>query len=363
MRGAGGIALLGLALALLGGTFDAEPLYVPGVGFVLLAAGCAAWVWCGARGVRVQRDVAATRVLEDEPVQIDVVVRAGRLRLPTGFVEDPLLRVPAPLAAGRRATRVRISVRFARRGRRVLAPPRVHVRDPFGLAARTVAGETSDELLVLPAVLPVRAPREGGAGLGLAARSRPAAAAEVDLDGLRPYRPGAPASRVAWAAFARTGELLERRLRADADTRPLIVLDPRGARRPEDLDAAVRAAASLCVHLAREGGCGLLLPGDRRPTLLEPSLRGWPHVHARLALVEGGVAPALAGLAARRGPVVYVAAVASARPPRALLHAPGGGRLLVVPGELPGRQAAFAVAGCHGYDLSAGRTRAEKVAS
>ena len=109
----------------------------------------------------------------------------------------------------------------------------------------------------------------------------------------------------------------------------------------EDLDAAVRAAASLAVHLARAGGCALLIPGDRRPATMDPGLVGWAHLHARLALVEGGSPPPLSGLAARRGPIVYVAARRLTRPPRALAHAPGGGRVLVVPGELAGRRAAF----------------------
>ncbi|HWH94992.1 MAG TPA: hypothetical protein VNT03_14115, partial [Baekduia sp.] len=67
----------------------------------------------------------------------------------------------------------------------------------------------------------------------------------------------------------------------------------------------------------------------------------------------------LAGLATRRGPIVYVAARRLTRPPRALAHAPGGGRVLVVPDEIAGRRAAFAVAGCLGYELSEARRGAE----
>jgi hypothetical protein len=161
-----------------------------------------------------------------------------------------------------------------------------------------------------------------------------------------------------WPAFARTGELVERRMRADTDTRPLVVLDPRGAADHAALDAAVRAAASLAVHLARQGGCALLLPGDRRPTALEPTLAAWEHAHARLAVVTGVRGPNVAGLAARRGPVFYVAASAPRRPPRALTHAPGGGRILVVPGHAC-RAAApiFSVAGCAAYELSGQRAR------
>ena len=153
--------------------------------------------------------------------------------------------------------------------------------------------------------------------------------------------------------------LLDRAPRADGDTRPLVVLDPRRPAREEDLDAAVRAAASLCVYLARAGGCALLLPGDRRPTALEPTLTAWEHAHARLAVVTGVRGPSVAGLAARRGPVFYVAASAPRRPPRALTHAPGGGRIRVVPGTMPGRRAIFSVAGCAAYELSGQRAPAE----
>ncbi len=360
MRPASATALLGLALVLAAATFDAEPLYVPGVAFVLLAAGATAWVVLGARGVRVERTLGSTRVLEDQPVAVDVVVRSGLVAPPSGLIEDELLPAPAFLAAGRRATHVRINARFARRGHKALAPPRVVVRDPFGLAERIVAADEPAEVLVLPRLEPVVAPAGDGGGNGVVARrGRPTVAAEVDLDGLRPLRAGAQASRIYWPALARGGELLERRLRADGDTRPLVVLDPRAPASADDLDAAVRAAGSLCVHLARSGGCGLLLPGDRRPTTLEPTLAGWPHVHVRLALVDARRGPHVAGLAARRGPVFYVAARAASRPPRALAHAPGGGRLFVVPGALAGRRPVLTVAGCTGYEVSPQHARAE----
>jgi uncharacterized protein (DUF58 family) len=189
-----------------------------------------------------------------------------------------------------------IDARFARRGRKRLVEPSVIVRDPFGLATRVVQGGGEAEILILPRIAKVLTPPGEGDGTGLAARrGRPSIAAEVDLDGLRPHRPGAPASRMYWPAFARTGELMERRMRADSDTRPLVVLDPRAAIDDGALDAAVRATASLAVHLAREGGCALLLPGDRRPTVLESTLAAWEHAHARLAVVSGMAGPSLAG--------------------------------------------------------------------
>ena len=358
MRGAISIGLLGAALVLTGALFDAEPLYVPGISFVVLATFCAVWVAVGAHGVTISRVVGARRALEEEPVPIEITVRSGRMTLPTGVIEDPLLPEPAPLTPGRKTTRIRINARFTRRGRKLLAGPRVIVRDPFGLAIRPGSGKADDaELLVLPRIEPVRAIPPGGDGAGIAGagRARPHIAAEVDLDGLRPLRQGTPASRIFWPSVARGAGMMERRLRAESDTRPLILLDPRGAAVEEDLDAAVRAAASLAVHLGRAGGCALLLPGERRPVTLEPTLGGWPHAHARLALIEGTMRPSLGALAGRRGPVLYVAARRMHRSPRALANAPGGGRILVVPGELAGRRPSFSVAGCHGYELSGAR--------
>jgi len=180
----------------------------------------------------------------------------------------------------------------------------------------------------------------------------------VDVDGLRPYRPGTPASRIHWAALARGAGLLERRLRADGDTRPLIVLDARCGGEEEHLDAAVRAAASLTLELARAGGCRVLLPGERRPVAVEADLTSWPGVHTRLALVESTAqtrAPSL-GPGGRLGPVFYVAARAVERLPAALVGAGSAACVMVLPTELVQRQtaqASFEVSGCKGYVLGA----------
>ncbi|WP_372789183.1 DUF58 domain-containing protein [Paraconexibacter sp.] len=358
-RPAIGTFALGAALLLVAAALDAEPLYVPGVAFTLLALVTSSWVLLGARGITVQRRVGETRVLEDAPLQIVEEVTAGRMPLPTGVLEDPLLGSPAPLATGHRRTRVRIAVRFSRRGRRRLEAPRVVVRDPFGLISRVVRGGQSHEVLVLPRIEPVHVVVGGGDGLGLGlARRRQPTLAEVELEGLGPLRPGTPASRIHWPSIARLAEPQERRLHADGDRLPLVLLDPRvedGPSGARDLDAAVRATASLAVHLARAGGCLLVLPGDRRPTLIGPTLSGWPRLHARLALVGGTEPPALGAVAARLGPLVYVSARRIAAAPRTLRHAPGGGRVLVVPDRLRAVRPVFTVAGCAGHELTASR--------
>ena len=79
---------------------------------------------------------------------------------------------------------------------------------------------------------------------------------------------------------------MERKLISEADSRPLIVIDPRSPASPDALDAAVRAAGSLVVHFARRTGCSLLLPGDRHAAIIEHDLLAWPALHVRLALLD-----------------------------------------------------------------------------
>jgi hypothetical protein len=144
---------------------------------------------------------------------------------------------------------------------------------------------------------------------------------------------------------------MERRLRPEADARPMVALDARVPASVEALDAAVRATASLAVHLARRGGVALLLPGDRRPVLLESDLHGWAAQHVRLALLEEGGGPLPAALSGRRGPLLLVVANVPARLPRLLVASPSARRVLIVPGGMAGRRPSFRVAECEGYVL------------
>ena len=283
------------------------------------------------------------------PVFTSVAYLSPWLPLPPGWIDEPLLPEPVQVRAGRRRASLRVEVSFARRGRRQLEPPVLVLRDPFGLAQKTVLGRAGDEILVLPRIEPVLATAAGGdATHAVHARAALISAAETEIDGVRVYREGVPASRIHWPSLAAGHGLMERKLISEADSRPLVVLDPRGASSQAALDAAVRAAASLTVHFARAGGCGLLLPGDRRALVVERDLMGWAPAHVRLALLDGKAGPSLVAAQNRRGVVVYVAARVMDRPPRALGRMPGGS-VLVVPGQIPGRRAVIEVAGCFGY--------------
>lgn len=353
MRRAFGTAGLGLACAVCAAAFGTTSLWVPGVALILLGLGSAAWVGLAAHGASVERVFTASTVQEEEPYPMALAVRSGVVAPPGGEVLEPLVRRPLAMT-GRRSRKLRVDVRFARRGRRVVEPTRFVIRDPLGLARREVASAPG-EVLVLPRVEPVLAGSASGAGItAVGDRGDTAALAELEMDALRPYRPGSPASRIHWPTVARTGTMVERRLVADADARPLVVLDPRAPEDEEALDRAVRAAGSLSVHLARLGGCSLLLPGDRRGTELAPDLRSWPALHVRLALVEAAAgAPAVPRLE-RTGAVFWVTASGGAGVPTGLARSAAGARYVVTSAPRGGA-AAFTVAGCTGYRVGSAR--------
>jgi uncharacterized protein (DUF58 family) len=381
-RRAAAVALCGLVLGLVSFIFDAAPLFVPAVGLIALGAGTPAWLWLAARGASTRRHLPAERVIEDEPVDATIEVRRGPLGLPGAQVVDPFtgsrFELSGELApfGGARTTSVRVTSRFTRRGLHRLPAPALTLRDPLELTrVEAISATGHQQVLVLPRTEPVR-----WLGPGASRRLRlpeghagSEALAAVDLDGLRPYRMGTSASRIHWPAVARGAGLLERRLAADGDARPLVILDARthtsdGRAARDLLDAAVRAAASLVLEFAKAGGCGLLLPGEQRATTIDRELISWPAAYARLAVVEGGSgarAPALGAATARGGAMVYVAASPVDRL-SATLSIPGGGpTVLVVPeadlisgyprGVRGAARPALSVSGCQGFVLGAGR--------
>ena len=274
---------------------------------------------------------------------------------------DPLCGAPvlvsvSPWGDSGRAARVEIVASFARRGRKTLDPPALRIADPLGLAPVIKRGRETGSMCSCS-----RAPSRWSGRARAPAGNRHLHAhglladayAASEIDGLRPYRPGTPASRIHWAALARGAGLLERRMRAEQESRPLIVLDSRCTEENlERLDMAVRAAASLVLDLARRGGCGLLTADGGRALEIDSRLAGWPVARTRLALIG----PSRRGSGAGRAPATRVRSSTSppsrsAGLPRSSWRPAG---LLVLPAGLAPPEAcaaAFTVSGCVGYDL------------
>ena len=101
-------------------------------------------------------------------------------------------------------------VSISGRGRHRLRPTRLELHDPLGLHVRAVESADPGELLVLPRIEPVVAAGGGAGGTrasvlaglesGTAMSQVDPRAIELEVDGLRRYRDGSPASRIHWSA-------------------------------------------------------------------------------------------------------------------------------------------------------------------
>jgi uncharacterized protein (DUF58 family) len=353
-------AALGAALTLVGLAFGLVSALACGIGLLGLALGAVAWVELATFGGRLERAPGPGRLEESEPFPLRLALRRTLVPPPGGELIDPLLDRSVPVGP-RWRRRLSREIWLERPGRLRLAPSRLIVRDPLGLWRRELASARSEELVVLPRVDPVRWGGPGaeargqsaGSGSASDATSRRGGLAQLEVDGLRPYREGSPASRIHWPAVARTGQMIERRLIAGGEPRPLVVFDPRGGTSQAHRERAMRAAASLCVELARSGGCELVVPGERRPLEIDQALRAWPEAHVRIAVSDPQAGPMMpAGMGS--GPVLWVTAGRSLPPslrrlrPGSFLITPSGSR----------RAAAFRVSGCFAYPASAPGVRA-----
>jgi len=367
VRPAVGTAALGIALAFAGAAFASPSLMIPGFALLGLALVSVVWTEMAARDAAVERAPGPARIVEGDAYPLALTLRRGLVPPPGGELVDPLLDRPVSVGPFR-PRRLELEVRMPRRGRHVLAGTAWIIRDPLGLRTRAVRAAPAGELLVLPRIEPVSARAmgvAGGLGAGTASAGeegassvREARAVEFEVDGLRPYRHGSPASRIHWPALARTGEMHERRIVAGAEAVPLVALDAEDPASEAALDRAVRAAASLCVHLAPASGCSLLLPGHRVPSALDSRLRAWPQLHARLAVVGAGASTRMPGAARARGSIFWVTAGSPGVEPRRM-RALGPGPHYVVSAVRPldGR-VAFEVAGCFGVAVGSRGRRA-----
>ena len=245
MRRAAGSAALGLVLLLVAAAFAMKSLYVPGLALIGLGVLFSLWVGLAAYGARLEREPGPPTVQEDAPWPMRIAIRPGLLPAPGGELIEPLLaepvrlsRVPAGAGGIRRA---RVEVHFGRRGRRVLQPCRLIIRDPLRLAERElVSSGHHGEVLVLPRIEPVL-PVEGGGAPGSENRGREggdsgplarAGAPELELDILRPYRQGPPVARCRPRAPARHRNRWRRgRPPADAPSGPGRTARPSGESR------------------------------------------------------------------------------------------------------------------------------------
>jgi uncharacterized protein (DUF58 family) len=272
-----------VGLAVCAATVVSLTLFALAVGLVVVVASAAATVTMAARRVTVTRSPADREVREDQPLLLSFGVHGigglpVRVEVLVGDEAGGENWVPLEEVDGT------VALTVGRRGAFRLEPTPVRLVDIFGIFRRTVFAGEPEPLLVLPT------PDTGAHVL-----APPGAPAEdLDPDGLRPYVPGSPVSRIHWASLARGGDLHERRFASPPSGLPLVIVDTVGAEDPAEVDWVARAAAGCVLRLARSGGCKVLLPGDKAVT--EVTDEGTRHaVHRRLA----GLDAAPPGSAAR----------------------------------------------------------------
>lgn len=270
--------------------------------------------------VRTRYRLACSRRLDPSRVQAGgegtVTLRLENVtRLPTGLllVEDDI-----PHALGTTRPRfvldrvephgvreIDYKVRSELRGRFPIGPLSVRIADPFGLVELTRSFTITDTLVVTPEVVPLPPVRLSGEWTGGGdSRTRSVAAAGDDDVAPREYRQGDDLRRVHWRSTARHGELMVRREEQQWQSRGALLLDTRRCAHRGDgprssFEVAVSAAASIGVHLSRDG-LGLRLITDQGAQHLADTGASWSLLDA-LSVVRHSSARSMEhGIAALR---------------------------------------------------------------
>jgi uncharacterized protein (DUF58 family) len=217
--------------------------------------------------VQCVRQITPPRVPAGQAATVTVDL-ANVTRLPTGLLlaEDTI-----PYSLGTRprfvldriepggSRRISYRLRSDHRGKYAIGPLHVRVADVFGLVRLGRSVALPGTLVVTPAITELPPSALAGTWLGEGGtRASTAAAAGEDDVVPRAYRDGDGLRRVHWRSTARYGELMVRREEQRWRNRAVLFLDTRGhahsGRGPSSsFEYAVSAAASIGVHLAREG--------------------------------------------------------------------------------------------------------------
>jgi uncharacterized protein (DUF58 family) len=235
--------------------------------FSALAAGRARYRLSCVRSISPPRVAAGQGALVR--VQLENVSR-----LPTGLL---LAEDAVPYALGTRpryvlngierggSRELSYPVRSDLRGKFVVGPLEIRIADAFGLVELGRSFSSRTTFVVTPRIIPLPRAVVTGSWLGDGdRRARSAAAAGEDDVVPRPYRDGDELRRVHWRSTARYGELMVRREEQQWRNRVQLLLDTRrgahaGSGATSSFEFAVSAAASIGVHLAREGLEGQLI--------------------------------------------------------------------------------------------------------
>lgn len=259
---AAGVVLTGAGLVL-----GFEDIVRMGVLLVVLALLALLFARRPAPRIEVHRTVTPPTAVPDERTEVrvrftNVDRRSSRLYLAEERIDyvlgDRPRFVVARLEPGA-SREVSYVVRSHLRGRYRLGPVTLTQRDPFGLTHVTGSLAGTDELLVLPRVVPLGASQPPGSGVGNQGETPQMVALHGDDDvSIRAYHDGDDLRKVHWPATAHRGELMVRQEDRPARRSALVLLDSRasahgGTGAAGSFERAVSAVASIVVRLDELG--------------------------------------------------------------------------------------------------------------
>lgn len=275
----GVVLLAALAAALCGLFLHAQGFVLCAslVGIVLLGI---AWPWLCLRGISGELVFLHTRVVEQEPVTVQLSVSsqlpwsAYGLALKGGFGEaNDVSSAGLNFAASQCITRCQWPWLPPQRGIYPRSSTVLATGFPFGMWESNRAIVWQRPLIVWPKTWPVGPiPANDSAIRSEGTVSRGKAGHEGDLSGVRPYRRGDSPRRIHWAQTARHDQLIVCELQALSRPTACIVLDVDTASHRQmfenenSIEWVVRIAASIACGWVREGAhIGLMWQGGAIP--------------------------------------------------------------------------------------------------
>ena len=222
-------------------------------------------------GWQLNRDVSASRVLEDDRVTVTVTLAAGT---PMPLVElleplPPFVRVERGRHHGfftlRAGEEIRWTFELHCTGRQHLRLGGPHIRlwEPLGLAAVETRHHQAETVAVYPRFTPLRhVPRPVRTQTSVGNYVSPAQGEGIEPGEIRPFTAGDQIRHVNWRATLRLGDLhvTQHHRERNADVVLMVdTLSPVGPDGRTGVDLAVRGAASLAAaYLARKDRVGLI---------------------------------------------------------------------------------------------------------
>jgi uncharacterized protein (DUF58 family) len=258
--------------------FGSPALYPVAAGLVLAVPFALAWARMTLRQPRVRREWRHASLLERDDVLIQLVldVEPG-VPLPTVVAHEAVGRLGErdvdlrPSGRGRHRGRYRLH--DVPRGRHRVAPVRLSIADPFGLAEAKLTIEAQQALVVYPRLAELeRLFFDGAAGPEHGRRLLLRRPVGFDLHSVREYQQGESLRRVHWPSTARRGSLMVKELEDSPRDEVVVLLDGdpgavTGSPPNSSFDAAVRVAGSiLLAQVRRNRRCVLALNSAERET-------------------------------------------------------------------------------------------------